>query len=191
MRCDSCQRENPADAAFCNQCGSRLARACPDCGRPYAPDSRFCNGCGRQLAGDDHDRLPTPAEVTPPHLAAKILRERAQMEGERRTVTILFIDAVGSVSTGEKLAHEELHRIVRVCTERMMAAVHRYEGTVAQFRGDGLMALFGAPIAHEDAARRAISAALAMQRACRRTSASCASLARRRSPIASASTPAP
>ena len=140
MRCESCQRDNPADAAFCSQCGARLNRACPDCGRPYAADSRFCNGCGRRLAADQHeDRLPTPAEVTPPHLAAKILRDRARIEGERRTVTVLFIDAAGSVSTGEKMAHEDLHRIVHTCTERMAAAVHRYEGTVAQFRGDGIM----------------------------------------------------
>ncbi len=105
----------------------------------------------------------SPAALTPPHLAAKILRERGSIEGERRTVTVLFVDAVGSVSTGEKLAHEELHRMVRECTARMAEAVHRYEGTVAQFRGDGIMALFGAPIAHEDTARRGIAAALAMR----------------------------
>ena len=162
MRCSSCHRENAADASFCSHCGARLALACPDCARPIRADSLFCDGCGRQLAAGHHDDTPSPASVTPPHLAAKILRDRASLVGERRTVTVLFIDAAGSVGTGEKLDHEELHRMVRNCTQRMVEAVHRYEGTVVQFRGDGIMALFGAPIAHEDATRRAISAALAM-----------------------------
>ncbi len=162
MKCPSCQKENQADASFCSQCGNGLSGACPNCGRSVEPDAAFCSGCGRKLGSGtarSYDALP----ATPPHLAAKILRDRAALEGERRTVTVLFIDAVGSVSIGERLDQEELHRITREATQRMIAAVHRFEGTVAQFRGDGIMALFGAPIAHEDTARRAIAAAVAMR----------------------------
>jgi class 3 adenylate cyclase/tetratricopeptide (TPR) repeat protein len=103
--------------------------------------------------------LPEP----PPHIAAKILRERGSIEGERRTVTVLFIDAVGSTPAGEKLDIEELHRVVHAGTEKMIEAVNRFDGTVTQFRGDGIMAVFGAPIAHEDSARRAVAAALVMR----------------------------
>ena len=165
MKCTSCQRENPADASFCSQCGTSLKGACPDCGRPAEPGAAFCSGCGRKLAerrmGASHQH--DPGAVTPPHLAAQILRDRAALEGERRTVTVLFIDAVGSVATGERVDQEELHRITHEATGRMTSAVHHFEGTVAQFRGDGIMALFGAPIAHEDTARRAIAAAIAMR----------------------------
>jgi class 3 adenylate cyclase/tetratricopeptide (TPR) repeat protein len=164
MNCSSCQRENPVDASFCSDCGARLAAACPDCGRSVAPDAAFCSGCGRRLAASAAGSHQHEARaVTPPHLAAKILRDRATLEGEHRTVTVLFIDAVGSVSTGARIDQEQLHRITHEATERMISSVHRFEGTVAQFRGDGIMALFGAPIAHEDTARRAIAAAIAMR----------------------------
>ncbi len=93
----------------------------------------------------------------------KILRDRSAIEGERRTVTVLFIDAVGSMSAAERVDEEALHRAVHDATERMIEAVNRFEGTVTQFRGDGIMAIFGAPIAHEDSARRAVAAALAMR----------------------------
>jgi class 3 adenylate cyclase/tetratricopeptide (TPR) repeat protein len=165
MRCQACQTENRGDAAFCRACGQPLPSTCPACGRTLQADGAFCDGCGRRLDSDVVD--PAEADRTPPapppHLAARILRDRALLEGERRTVTVLFVDAVGSVSVGEKMPQEELHRIVHRCTELMCEAVHRYEGTVAHFRGDGIMALFGAPIAHEDAARRAVAAALAMR----------------------------
>ncbi len=167
MKCASCQRESPADASFCSGCGSKLGIVCPDCGRASAIDAAFCGGCGRKLADAgitaDAAHQHEARDVTPPHLAAKILRDRATLEGERRTVTVLFIDAVGSVAAGERIDQEQLHRITHEATERMIAAVHRFEGTVAQFRGDGIMALFGAPIAHEDTARRAIAAAIAMR----------------------------
>ncbi len=165
MECSSCQRENPADASFCSQCGAKLTAVCPDCARPCDPNAAFCSGCGRKLAtgavgpGHKHDARV----VTPPHLAAKILRDRATLEGEHRTVTVLFIDAVASVASGERIDQEQLHRVTSGATERMVSAVHRFEGTVAQFRGDGIMALFGAPIAHEDTARRGIAAAIAMR----------------------------
>ena len=107
---------------------------------------------------------PEPRSYTPRHLAEKILRDRATLEGERRTVTALFADAIGFTPLSERLDEEEVYDLMQGCLGRMMDAVHRYEGTVTQFRGDGVMALFGAPIAHEDAARRAVAAALEMQK---------------------------
>jgi class 3 adenylate cyclase/tetratricopeptide (TPR) repeat protein len=176
MRCRACGHENREGAAFCLECGQRLALVCDACGRELPAGARFCDGCGARIAarsaakaldtGTPPSGPNSPAPHTyapPPDLAAKILRERGSIEGERRTVTVLFIDAVGSMSTGERVGDEMLHRLVHECTDRMIDAVNRFEGTVTQFRGDGIMAIFGAPIAHEDSARRAIAAALAMR----------------------------
>ncbi|MEX1253421.1 MAG: adenylate/guanylate cyclase domain-containing protein [Dehalococcoidia bacterium] len=169
MHCASCGQENRGGASFCDRCGAALARSCPNCQANLRPASRFCDSCGQAL-GDDAASPATadPRSYTPPHLAEKILRERAAAEGERRTVTVLFIDAKGSTAASEKVEPEEARRVVQECTQLMVDAVHRFEGTVTQFRGDGIMALFGAPIAHEDSARRAVSAAIAMRDALRR-----------------------
>jgi class 3 adenylate cyclase/tetratricopeptide (TPR) repeat protein len=110
------------------------------------------------------ERHPDPRSYTPPHLVEKILRDRPSLEGERRTVTVLFADAVGFTPLSERLDEEALYSLIQGCVARMMDAVHRYEGTVAHFLGDGIMALFGAPIAHEDPARRAVAAGLELQR---------------------------
>jgi class 3 adenylate cyclase len=162
MRCPSCGQENPDNAGFCSECGNLLANevSCPDCGRGNLTTAKFCHGCGQRLA----DQAPTPRTQTPPHLAEKILRDRVGLEGERRTVTVLFSDAVGFTPLSESLGEERVYELVQECTRRMVDAVHRYEGTVTQFGGDGVVALFGAPIAHEDAARRAVAAGLEMQR---------------------------
>jgi class 3 adenylate cyclase/tetratricopeptide (TPR) repeat protein len=174
LRC-SAGHDNRDDAIFCIDCGARLTLACEACGRELPPAARFCDGCGAAQARADsqpgaavpHSPRPgvgAPQQYEPPpHLAAKILRERGSIEGERRTVTVLFIDAIDSTPAGEKLDVEELHRIVHAGTDKMVEAVNRFEGTVTQFRGDGIMAVFGAPIAHEDSARRAVAAALAMR----------------------------
>jgi class 3 adenylate cyclase/tetratricopeptide (TPR) repeat protein len=129
---------------------------CPECGRSNRQDARFCDGCGRALTA------PARESVTPEHLAEKIRRQRPS-EGERRIVTVLFVDTVGSTPLAEKLGEEAMYSLMREALARMGDAVHHYEGYVATFTGDGLMALFGAPIAHEDSARRAVSAALRMQ----------------------------
>ncbi|HKY74497.1 MAG TPA: adenylate/guanylate cyclase domain-containing protein, partial [Acidimicrobiia bacterium] len=129
---------------------------CPQCGRANRRDARFCDGCGRKLNGAAEEA------VTPDHLAEKIRRQRPS-EGERRIVTVLFVDTVGSTPLAEKLGEETMYSLMREALARMSDAVHHYEGYVATFTGDGLMALFGAPIAHEDSARRAVSAALRMQ----------------------------
>jgi class 3 adenylate cyclase/tetratricopeptide (TPR) repeat protein len=162
MDCPACGQPNRADAAFCDRCGRGLASACTACGRELRADARFCDACGQSVPA----AAPDPRTYTPPHLAERILRDRASLERERRNVSVLFVDAAGSVATGERIERadpEELHRVVRECTEMMVEAVHRYEGTVTQFRGDGIMAIFGAPIAHEDSAYRAVAAAVAVR----------------------------
>ncbi len=184
MRCGACQAENPAENHFCDQCGTRLEAVCPSCGAALRPGARFCGACGRRV-GEAAPAVPTPppaarpkpaavspgpsapAAYTPRHLADKILRSRSALEGERRQVTVLFADIAGFTAMAEKLDPEEVHRIVNRCFELITAEVHRFEGTVNQYTGDGVMALFGAPIAHEDSPRRAVHAALAVQRALR------------------------
>ena len=164
MNCPSCGRQNAPDAAFCNKCGSALEVVCLACDRKNPPDSSFCAGCGRRLTpAAQAPAAPSPRSYTPRHLAEKILRDRAALEGERRTVTVLFCDAMGFTPLAERIDAEEVYGLMQGCLARMMDAVHRYEGTITQFTGDGVMALFGAPIAHEDAARRAVAAALEMQ----------------------------
>jgi class 3 adenylate cyclase/tetratricopeptide (TPR) repeat protein len=159
--CPACGHGNPEDASFCTKCGSGMHAVCSGCGRQNTPDSSFCAGCGRRL---ESVAAPDPISYTPQHLADKILRTRETIEGERRVVTVLFSDAVGFTPLSERIGEEEVYGLMQGCLEWMMAAVHKYEGTVTSFTGDGVMALFGAPIAHEDAARRAVAAALDMQK---------------------------
>jgi class 3 adenylate cyclase/tetratricopeptide (TPR) repeat protein len=106
----------------------------------------------------------TPKTYTPKSIADKIMANRGRLEGERKQVTILFADVTGFTSMSERMDPEEVHELIAQCIDFMTEEIHRYEGTIAQFLGDGLMALFGAPIAHEDAPQRAIYASLAIQR---------------------------
>jgi class 3 adenylate cyclase/tetratricopeptide (TPR) repeat protein/ABC-type dipeptide/oligopeptide/nickel transport system ATPase component len=133
---------------------------CPSCGFANEPDERFCGGCGQTLADRPRESLHA---YTPKHLAERILTSRAAMEGERKQVSVLFCDLVDSSRLVATLEPETLHEIMDRALRLMAEAVHRYEGTVNQFLGDGLMALFGAPIALEDHALRAVHAALAIQ----------------------------
>src|SRR5207237_1727746 len=110
------------------------------------------------------DRFASPASYTPKHLAEKILTSRSAIEGERKQVTVMFTDVSGFTAMSERLDPEEVHSIMDRAFEVILAAVHQYEGTINQFLGDGVMALFGAPIAHEDHSHRALGAALALQR---------------------------
>src|SRR6266702_1136287 len=171
MICPQCHFENLPDSTFCDQCGARLETACSNCGEPNRRDARFCKNCGRLI-----DRTPTtapsavpgapsPDTYVPKHLAEKILASRHALEGERKQVTVLFADIRGSTKLVEGLDPEEAQKIIDPVLSVMMEAVHRYEGTVNQVLGDGIMALFGAPLAHEDHALRACYAALAMQAA--------------------------
>jgi class 3 adenylate cyclase len=184
MRCPSCQQENPAGARFCLACGGRLAAACEACGALLPDEARFCPQCGRATAARAGgargpspaaaaspavaavpDLTASPTAYTPPHLTAKILSSRAALEGERKPVTVLFCDVAGSTGLAERLGPDAMHDLFNRFFAAALAEVHRYEGTVNQFLGDGFMALFGAPVAHEDHARRAVLAALAIRRA--------------------------
>ncbi len=168
MCCSACGRENPSGSRFCLECGTALALRCPQCDAEIPSGAKFCNQCGVHVAASGPgSEERAPRTYTPRHLAEKILTTRAALEGERRQVTVLYADMAGFTGFAERLDPEEVHRIITDAFEHITAGIHRFEGTINQYTGDGLMALFGAPIAHEDSARRAVHAALAVQRALR------------------------
>jgi class 3 adenylate cyclase len=175
MRCPSCGFENPPGMKFCGQCASLLGWPCPQCGFENPPGFTFCGQCATPLITPSPALLSTapsttprsPQTYTPGQLAEKILTSRSALEGERKQVTVLFADMVGFATLAESLDPEIVHDLINRCFERMTAEVHRFEGTINQYTGDGVMALFGAPIAHEDSPRRAVHAALGIQRAIR------------------------
>ena len=166
MRCPRCQHENPTGSNFCLGCGVRFGSSCSSCGNELPPGSRFCNKCGTPVALESpgQSRFSSPESYTPKHLAEKILTSKAALEGERKQITVLFADLKGSMELLADRDPEEARKLLDPILERMMEAVHHYEGTVNQVMGDGIMALFGAPLAHEDHAVRACYAALRMQR---------------------------
>ncbi|WP_316157230.1 adenylate/guanylate cyclase domain-containing protein [Cupriavidus sp. BIC8F] len=175
-QCTRCGSENPIGANFCQQCGRPLIRQCRRCGYAVPPGARFCSSCGEPCS-DLAPAAPTsPVSYTPPHLAERIRSEQAALEargepaGERKTITVLFADMAGSTALIHDLDPEEAHRLITPVIELMMEAVHYYEGYVAKSLGDGILALFGAPIAHEDHPQRALYAALRMQKAMQRHS---------------------
>jgi class 3 adenylate cyclase/tetratricopeptide (TPR) repeat protein/ribosomal protein L40E len=164
MKCLRCQHENPLRAKFCLECGARLALACGKCHSELPTDAKFCLECGEPVAAQaSASRFATPEAYTPKHLADKILISKSALEGERKQVTILFADLKGSMELLADRDPEEARKLLDPVLELMMEAVHRFEGTVNQVMGDGIMALFGAPLAHEDHAVRACYAALRMQ----------------------------
>src|SRR5437899_26639 len=168
MKCPRCQAENREGARFCRECGVTFAAVCSHCGTKVAAGSHFCDSCGAPLAATPAQPAPpspfaSPESYTPKHLVEKILTSRSALEGERKQVTVLFADLKGSMELLADRDPEEARKILDPVLELMMEAVHRYEGTVNQVMGDGIMALFGAPIAHEDHAVRACYAALRMQ----------------------------
>src|SRR6266508_4440875 len=172
MNCPRCQHDNEAGAKFCEECAAPLARACAKCGRLLSPTAKFCPECahptGLSAAPPPAQRFDSPESYTPKHLAEKILTSKSALEGERKLVTVLFADHKGSMELIADRDPEEDRQTLDPVLTLMMDAVHRYEGTVNQVMGDGIMALFGAPLAHEDHAVRACYAALDMQVAVRR-----------------------
>jgi class 3 adenylate cyclase len=148
---------------FCGQCAAPLASPCPACGAANPPANKFCGQCAGSLDHPAQPRFAAPESYTPKHLAEKIPTSKSALEGERKQVTVLFADMKGSMELLGDRDPEEARKILDPVLERMMEAVHRYEGTVNQVMGDGIMALFGAPVAHEDHAVRACYAALRMQ----------------------------
>jgi ribosomal protein L40E len=157
VKCPKCQSDNKEDADFCRKCGASMEVLCPNCGRPNLPGSTFCDKCRSSLT---ETKAPAPLDYTKPQtytpkfLAEKILKDRSSLEGERKLVTVLFADVADYTAMAEKLDSEECHQIMDGCFQILMDQIHRYEGTVTQFTGDGAMALFGAPVAHEDHAQR-------------------------------------
>ena len=148
---------------FCGQCAAPLVAVCPSCGAANPPENKFCGQCAAPLGQRPRPRFASPDGYTPQHLAERILTSKAALEGERKQVTILFADMKGSMELLADRDPEEARKLLDPVLEHMMEAVHRYEGTVNQVMGDGIMALFGAPLAHEDHAVRACYAALRMQ----------------------------
>ena len=168
MQCPRCQHQNLPEARFCGACGDALVAsvACPGCQAPNPPRHKFCHACGSALAPppavpEDQD----PRAYTPPHLAERILTSKAALEGERKRVTVVFMDVVGFTALSEPVDPERMHAFMDRCFRIILEQVHHYEGTVNQFTGDGVMALFGAPIALEDAPRRAVASSLRVQSA--------------------------
>jgi len=138
---------------------------CPSCGHENREGAKFCEECAAPaVAAPERD----PRAYTPKHLAEKILSARSALEGERKQVTVLFADVKGSMDLAEQVDPEVFHQVMERFAALLAEGVHRFEGTVTQFTGDGVMALFGAPIAHEDHAQRACYAALHLQEALRR-----------------------
>ncbi|HKI01918.1 MAG TPA: adenylate/guanylate cyclase domain-containing protein [Thermoanaerobaculia bacterium] len=177
MRCSQCHFDNPSGMKFCGQCGAKQASACPQCGAENPPGFKFCGECGSPLTVETapppspvREPIPVPRpgppqSYTPSHLAEQVLQSRSALEGERKQVTVLFCDLVGSTSLAERLGPETMHLLLNSFFELALREVHRYEGTINQFLGDGFMALFGAPITHEDHAGRAVLAALGLRKA--------------------------
>jgi adenylate cyclase len=168
MHCGACGQQNREGARFCLGCGGQLAAGCARCGAELPAAARFCDECGAEVpAGAPAPSKPARSarardlrSYTPQHLADRILQSRSALEGERKEVTVLFADVQGSLELAEGLDPEEWHGILDRFFQILSDGVHRFEGTINQFTGDGIMALFGAPIAHEDHARRACYAAL-------------------------------
>lgn len=169
MRCPRCDFDSPPGMKFCGQCGSKLGAMCPRCGAENPPRFKFCGECGSSLAApaappaEELEEPLRPTSVlqayTPPHLAD--LQARTALEGERKQVTVLFCDLVNSTVLADRLGPETMHLLLNRFFELSLGEVHRYEETINQFLGDGFMSLFGAPIAHENHARRAVLAAIA------------------------------
>ena len=186
MICQVCQRSNDDRAKFCDQCGAPLDMHCAACGSPMRAEARFCSQCGQQLApsltpsqaavGQAVPSASTPPfdaklhhlqRYVPQHLATKILATCGRLQGERKLVTVLFADLAGYTALGEQLSEEALFALM----DGFIHEVHRYEGTVNELTGDGLVAFFGASLAVEQAPQRAIRTALALHKAVAQVSA--------------------
>jgi class 3 adenylate cyclase/tetratricopeptide (TPR) repeat protein len=173
MKCPECQTENPETKKFCRKCGTKLSSVCPQCGSECLPGDEFCGDCGHNLGVPSK---PIPKELSfeeklakiqrylPGDLTQKILAQRDKIEGERKQVAVMFCDMEGFTPLVEKLGPEEIYTLMDQVYEILIHKVHDYEGTVNEMTGDGIMALFGAPIAREDAPQRAIRSALAIHR---------------------------
>jgi len=153
MNCSNCGYENDLDAEFCEKCGVSLKLACPHCGSALKPGAVFCKKCGSRVSSPpspsiEKERLSALQQAAPLGLQEKIRAVSAEIEGQRKPVTILFTDIVGSTALAEKLDPEEWKEVVAGAHQRVSQAVYHYEGTIAQLLGDGVLSFFGAPITH-------------------------------------------
>ena len=176
LKCPRCQSENQRKRKFCRECGGKLQARCPQCGSDNQLDDKFCGECGQVLfsAVPAHSEESHPTDLTwneklakiqkylPQGLTEKILAQKNRIEGERKLVTVLFCDIVGFTALSEMIGHEEVYALMDKVFDLLIHQVHAYEGTVNKMTGDGIMALFGAPIALEDAPQRALRSALAI-----------------------------
>ncbi len=173
MRCGKCGAELLAGKPFCHACGARVTLACRGCGAALDSSYRFCPDCGTPVSGDVHDDAPPAtadslarlSQQMPSNLATKIRATRGVIEGERKQVTVLFCDLAGSTAIAERIDPEEYHDLLDEYLALAFREIYRFEGIVNQLAGDGMMSLFGAPVAHEDAPQRAVRAALAIHEA--------------------------
>jgi class 3 adenylate cyclase/tetratricopeptide (TPR) repeat protein len=164
MRCSKCGAKNPDGAKFCIECASPFARRCSSCGKQNPPRAKFCLECSKPI-----DPPPVDArETLKSSVRVSAVGDSAELEGERKTVTALFADIKGSTELEQDLDPEEARAIVDPALKLMIDAARRYDGYIVQSTGDGIFALFGAPVAHEDHAQRALYAALRMQEEIRR-----------------------
>jgi class 3 adenylate cyclase/tetratricopeptide (TPR) repeat protein len=173
MQCPKCQFENREGVNFCEKCGTKMESVCPNCGAKIPLDRQFCGGCGTKLGLPPEppskdlsfdEKLTRIQKYLPKGLTEKILSQRDRIEGERKQVTVMFCDMEGFTALSAKLGIEEAYSIMDQVYEILIHKVHDYEGTVNEMTGDGIMAIFGAPIALEDASQRAIRSALAIHR---------------------------
>jgi len=166
MRCPSCNAENQPNAKFCVECGSPFRTHCPRCSADNPPRSKFCAECGLSLQSGTSASQPQTvgAAASPRSLFVERAPDAHEVpEGERKTVTALFADIKGSLELMADLDPEEARAIVDPVLKLMIDSAHRYDGYIVQSTGDGIFALFGAPLAHEDHPQRALYAALRMQ----------------------------
>ena len=174
MKCPKCQFENPESAKFCSECGNKLETTCSACGKMNPLSSKFCNECGHEITIispkqppkglSSDEKLAKIQRYLSKDLTEKILAQKGEIEGERRNVTVMFCDMAGFTTLTERIGSEEIYSLMDQVYEILIRKVHDYEGTVNELTGDGIIALFGAPIALEDAPQRAIRSALSIHR---------------------------